>query len=339
MAFRRIFDQRKANSLGFWNRDDTGAKTVAGGLKKMIEQNKWIFVLAVGFAVFLANSSTGTAQNPCDGFASNGDVTAWGTCRTVPIAMVPPSFSVNSDTFPVANVGTLVTVVTLKTYPASAGRSKYRISVRRGMPGSNALYPGGIEVATAELIADGTGKESRFSIPLASCSVTGSYHVRITNTSTENPQLAEAKVYYGYPFLDRRDLDMQGDTFSLDPSSEATRTIGSFTKQGTIFLKAKWHVPGLLPSYAKLRISLLRPDNTVARDAKDYYSIHYREGTPQFSIVHFVSARDTGQTGQWKLKIVNTSTSKIENFNIEKGLDLNPFVPYFKSFFDNGCTS
>jgi hypothetical protein len=111
--------------------------------------------------------------------------------------------------------------------------------------------------------------------------------------------------------------------------------IGAFSTPGSVTLQAKWHVPGLLPTFKPLKIYLFRPDGTTAKSGV-YYSMHSSTGT-KLDFYHIVNFQDAAQTGQWKLKIVNIGDTRIEGFNIQKGNDINPMVPAFKSIFTTAC--
>ena len=136
-------------------------------------------------------------------------------------------------------------------------------------------------------------------------------------------------------------LDMEGTTLTLNKNSSATRDItGIQRKEGKIFFQAKWHTATLIPNvFVKLKIELLKPDGSVAK-TWNYYSAHApSEKSPSFRIpvTYDMTQTDADMRGNWKIKVTNDSNEKIENFNIEKGSDGNPFVRAFNSTYKADC--
>jgi hypothetical protein len=260
-----------------------------------------------------------------------------GFCNTLPKVVIAPTFHANSIGIAAPNIGTLSVNVDISTYQNNVGSSKYVVSLRKGSPGSNPAIPSGTVIESKEVTVSGTAKEVKFSVNIDSCAKTGTYHVRISNTSTDNPQMGRTSINYFATPLETRTLDMQGTTLDLDKGNEATRTIGAINKAGNLWLRAKWHVPGPVPTYNKLKISVLRPDESVALASKEYYSYHYQEGSLKFNVNLLITGANVGLSGSWKLKIVNDSNHKIEGFNIRKEGDINPFVPEFSSIFTTKC--
>lgn len=153
---------------------------------------------------------------------------------------------------------------------------------------------------------------------------------------------APAKIFgeikFSYTDPSPINLDLEGTSLNLDRGISETKIFGVFNQPGRLRLKAKWHVPAIFPNtFARLSILVQRPDDSTANSSpRNYNSIHYNEGTNKFNIVYNVRVADVGSEN-WKLKITNNSDHNIENFNIEKGNDANPFVPAFKSTFTPGC--
>lgn len=101
---------------------------------------------------------------------------------------------------------------------------------------------------------------------------------------------------------------------------------GVLTRAGEVHIKAKWHS---LNSFNKLKVEVLFNGTVVKTD--EGYSIHsdHKGKLDRISILFNKDA--TTQLGTWKLRIINVGGAHINNFGIEKGGDLNPFVPGFRS--------
>jgi len=256
------------------------------------------------------------------------------------IATVPPGGSVSSTAKAVVAVGELNISLRIRTSALfnMGGKSSYLISLRRGTPGS-----AGTEVGSKTVITNSEKALVEIRVPISTCDQMGDYHVRVSNVSKDNPQagivsysVSDGEIYSASSNPEGRNLAMGGLTvLDLDRGNERIVSIGAFSTPGSIALKAKWHVPGLLPTFKPLKIYLFRPDGSTAKSGV-YYSIHSNSGT-KFDFYHIVNVQEAAQAGQWKLKIVNTSDSRIEGFNIQKGSDINPMVPDFKSRFTTAC--
>ncbi len=113
--------------------------------------------------------------------------------------------------------------------------------------------------------------------------------------------------------------------------------------QGFFKLKAKWHATTTFPTYNKLKIELLDRSGRAVRSGY-FYSFHAPRKSPKFSIRtngdrlrSDSSSRRRGQP-KWRLKITNNSRYDIKGFDIQKGNDFNPLVPYFNSTFTKTCS-
>lgn len=304
---------------------------------RILKRTCAIWLSAIGMLVLIAVPQQAVGQDGCSSYTAGGAPTPIGTCHYARIGLVPPASHVNSLGFRVTNVGTLRVVVSVKTYTANVGSSRYKVSLRRGLPGSNAAIPSGVEVASGEVVAGSTSREVNLTTSLDDCGDTGTFHVRVSNSSTDNPQIGEAAVYYGFPPLTSKEMRLNLPLDKLGRSNEAERSIGSIDKSGLLVVKGKWHVAALIPTYALLSISLRRPDGSTAVGTKQYWSFHHPSGIPKFSVSYRVTDQDARMSGQWKLAIKNGPDHEVSGFDIRKGNDLNPFVPSFTSKFTNGC--
>jgi len=285
---------------------------------------RYLYLLALTSAVVLA------ATAPPEAVAND----------RVTITQVPPRGTVNSSQKSVAAIGNLRIVLEIRTAALFniGGRSSYKISVRRSNPGSNDT-----ELTSKTVIAGSDKVPVEFIVPIDKCNRIGNYYVRVANVSEDNPQRAivsglidnEIHAFSADPVT--RNLSMAGVTvLDLDRGNERTVSIGAFSTPGSIALKGKWHVPGLLPTFKPVKIYLLRPDDSIAKSGI-YYSIHSSGSGTKMDFYYIVNFQDAAQTGQWKLRIVNPGDTRIEGFNIQKGSDINPMVPAFKSFFTTAC--
>src|SRR5690349_25108266 len=66
-----------------------------------------------------------------------------GFCTLLPEVIVPPSFSATSIGIAAPNLGVLNVNFKVKTYSNNVGNSKYRITLRKGAPGSNPAIASG----------------------------------------------------------------------------------------------------------------------------------------------------------------------------------------------------
>jgi hypothetical protein len=262
-----------------------------------------------------------------------------GGPQEIAIDPIPAGGGVNSRGFGVEALGNVTVVLAVRTaaFFNTGGRSTYVASVRRVTPGSTT------EVLSRRVVTDSQKVGIELSVPIKSCSEIGGHYVRVSNASAENPQRGIVGwATDGYftvvtPNVERRDLDMAGiAVLDLDRGAERTVNIGSFPKPGLIVLKAKWHVPGIIPTYKPLKIYLTRPDGTVAKSGT-FYSIHASGFVTGARMImgHPVTIAETAQSGSWKLRIVNPGDTRIEGFDIEKGSD--PLPLPFKSTFATDC--
>lgn len=159
----------------------------------------------------------------------------------------------------------------------------------------------------------------------------------IKKGSDINPLVPQFASSYSMNCPPVKNLELEGETTTITKGGNTTRQIFGIPKtQGTIKLQAKWHAVNVIPNtFAALKIEVLRPNGTVAAQG-NYHSIHSTSG-PKFNISLGVTATDAAMNGTWKLRITNNSAFEVIGFNIERGNEINPLVPQFKSTFTAKC--
>lgn len=99
-------------------------------------------------------------------------------------------------------------------------------------------------------------------------------------------------------------------------------------------IRAKWHTEALTPQFHPLKVEVLHNGSVVKTD--EGYSIHSDQKGKLDKIDIRINV-GANQAGGWKLRITNNGIMDIKDFDIEKGSDLNPFVPSFKSTYTPTC--
>ncbi len=124
-----------------------------------------------------------------------------------------------------------------------------------------------------------------------------------------------------------------GYTVDVAPHSSAeSYLIGMTDQAGQIHIRAKWHTAVITPNvFERLKVELLSNGSVVATAFG--YSIHDKEESNKLDL----KFDHRGGYVEWKLRITNDSGLQINGFDIEKGGDLNPFVPSFRSTFKPTC--
>ena len=132
-------------------------------------------------------------------------------------------------------------------------------------------------------------------------------------------------------------LDLEGaDTTTIPKGATVSRKIfGVGNNGGTVALKAKWHAVNIIPSFAALKIEVLRPNGTV-HSSGSYYSIH-ANSSPKFDLTFNISDAQAAIPGDWSLRITNNSAYEVIGFNIVRGNDANILVPSFRSTYKASC--
>jgi hypothetical protein len=183
----------------------------------------------------------------------------------------------------------------------------------------------------------------------AEADASGDWKLRVTNNSDHdvngfnilkeltdlNPTVT-SNVSYFDPDCDTSYLSMQsGGTLDIGKYSTVERQIFGFTSQaGVLRIKAKWHTATITPNvFWNLKIELLDSNANVLKTSY-CYSIHSDQRN-KCDIIYNLSAGQPGR--QLKLRITNDSPPQLNDFDIEKGNDPNPFVPSFRSTFTPSC--
>ncbi len=133
-------------------------------------------------------------------------------------------------------------------------------------------------------------------------------------------------VFAGMAFADDIRIDMQGGTATVPKGNTVNRDLRRIPRgiPGEIRLRLKWHAVNILPVFNRLRIQL-RHGSRVLRTF-NCYSMHANRN-PKCRINYTVSLAEANRSGNWSLRITNNSNYEVEGFDVEKGSDVNPFVP------------
>ena len=137
---------------------------------------------------------------------------------------------------------------------------------------------------------------------------------------------------------DNINLDMQGTTATIPKGNTIDRRIYRIPNgiPGRLRLKLKWHAVNVLPAYNRLRVRLMHGGRTIR--TYNCYSIHSNR-TPKCNYSITISQTEANRTGSWRLRITNNSGYEVTGFNIEKGSDINPLVPNFRTTYTPNCPS
>lgn len=144
-------------------------------------------------------------------------------------------------------------------------------------------------------------------------------------------------IFAGASYADTIDLDMEGSTATVPKGNTIERKIYGIPNgiSGKLKMKLKWHAVSFVPNtFNALSIKLMHGASTVK--SLSCYSIHSNK-TPKCDFTFTVSDTEANKSGNWKLKITNNSGNEVTAFNIEKGSDVNPLVPSFKSVYVPNC--
>lgn len=176
----------------------------------------------------------------------------------------------------------------------------------------------------------------------------GDYKIRVSNNNNDdiggfnilkemtdvNPAVASIESTF------ERDCNVRNVTLinNLNISSHSTveaslPVLGS--SGGVLHIKAKWHGLSLNPtvsSFEPLKVEILYDGAVIKSD--EGYSIHSTEKGRTNKIDITINVTPQQNLGRWKIRITNNSLMDASGFDIEKGRDLNPMVPSFKSTFD-----
>ena len=144
-------------------------------------------------------------------------------------------------------------------------------------------------------------------------------------------------IFAGAAFADNIKIDMEGTTATIPKGNTIERKIFGIPNgiPGKLKIKLKWHAVNLIPNtFNPLVVKVMHGNDTLK--SSTCYSVHSNKSTKcDFDIT--VSESEANQSVQWKLKVTNNSNDEVIGFNIEKGSDINPLVPSFKSIYTPNC--
>lgn len=141
----------------------------------------------------------------------------------------------------------------------------------------------------------------------------------------------------GTSFADNISLDMEGSTATIPKGNTVERKVFGIPSgiPGSLKLKMKWHAVNIIPNtFNALKVQVLHGNDVLKTTT--CYSVHSNK-SPKCDFTVNVTQSEADQSGSWKLKVTNNSNDEVIAFNIEKGSDINPLVPNFKSFYTPDC--
>lgn len=146
-------------------------------------------------------------------------------------------------------------------------------------------------------------------------------------------------IFSGAAFADNINLNMEGSTATIPKGNTIERSISGIPPgiPGNLQIKMKWHAVNIIPNtFNPLRVQVLHGNDILKTTS--CYSVHSNK-TPKCDFTIAVSQTEANKSGLWKLKVTNNSGFEVIGFDIEKGSDINPLVPSFKSFYTPNCPS
>lgn len=215
------------------------------------------------------------------------------------------------------------------------------------------LLHGSQVLTTKDCYSVHSGKSPKCSITKAISSNeardAGDYKLRVTNDNNDdiggfnilkeltdvNPNVANIESTF------ERDCNVEYPRLTNDLSVSSNSTVETHLAvfnsggEGVLRLRAKWHGLSLNPNFSSfypLKVELLYDGRVVRSD--EGYSIHSTEKGRTNKIDMTVNVSAEQNLPRWKLRITNSDGIDATGFDIEKGGDLNPFVPSFRSTFD-----
>jgi hypothetical protein len=144
-------------------------------------------------------------------------------------------------------------------------------------------------------------------------------------------------VFAGLALADNINLDMEGSTATIPKGNTVERKIFGVPSgiPGDLKIKLKWHAVNIIPNtFNQLKVQVLHGSDVLK--TTNCYSIHSNK-SPECNFTIAVSEAEANQSGSWKLKVTNNSNDEVIGFNLEKGGDVNPMVPNFRSVYTPDC--
>jgi hypothetical protein len=153
--------------------------------------------------------------------------------------------------------------------------------------------------------------------------------------------ILQTAVFAGTPRSDTITLNMEGSSTATVPKGNTVnRRIFNIPQgiPGRLVLKLKWHALSIIPNtFNALRISLKHDTSTIIAETS-CFSVH-SDKTPKCSFSRDISQAEANRGGNWTLTVTNNSNEEVTGFDIEKGSDINPLVPTFRSVYTPDCPS
>jgi hypothetical protein len=150
-----------------------------------------------------------------------------------------------------------------------------------------------------------------------------------------NPFVSSGIESYFVPDCSTKYLYLTGGGVAVSSHSTVEKVLsGVLTRPGEMRIRAKWHTQALTPQFHTLKVEVLQNGSVVKTD--EGYSIHADQRGMQAKIDIRINV-GANQAAGWKLRITNNGIMNITDFDIEKGSDLNPFVPTFRSTYKPTC--
>jgi hypothetical protein len=103
-------------------------------------------------------------------------------------------------------------------------------------------------------------------------------------------------------------------------------------------LKMKWHAVNIIPNtFNRLNIEVFdTKGNRLSALSGSFFSLHSNQ-TPKYDRTFQITEANLGGNQPWKIKVTNNTAFEVISFNIEKGSDINPMVPSFRSTYKAKC--
>jgi hypothetical protein len=151
---------------------------------------------------------------------------------------------------------------------------------------------------------------------------------------------AISTIFSGMARADAINLNMEGaSTATIPKGNTVTRRIFNIPAgyPGTLNLKLKWHAVHIIPNTFNPLKVVVRHGSTVLK-TETCYSVHSTR-TPKCSFAINVTADEADDAGNWEMVVTNNSSYEVIGFDLEKGSDINPLVPSFRSIYTPNCPS
>lgn len=194
--------------------------------------------------------------------------------------------------------------------------------------------------------------DSNINISQEEAEKTGNWILEITNNSGEevisfniekandiNPAVPNFKSVYAPNCPNSRNLDMEGTTATITKGGSVTRKIYNISDApGTLILQLKWHAVHIIPNtFNQLKIDVYdTKGNRISALSGNFFSFHSNK-TPKYDKTFQITDANLGGGQGWKIVITNNSDYEVVDFNIEKGSDVIPTVPAFRSTYKQNC--